>query len=349
VSRSLVLGAFLLLIACSPRAQVTPVVAGSQAAPVALVDPASLLVATTAIDLPDYEDIDLAADDRSVAAVIRARGTSALVVTDLVTHRTRTIATTPGRDVQLASGGAVRKDLVAYVEREDLDSETPRRVMWHVFVADVDGRSKELDAIPGEISDDPTANRWAPAPITNGHDVLWMRAPMVDGHLGNVQIVRWDGAGTSLVYRGQARYGIDDAGRIAIARPTGSSDALATWELMVIDGGPAKPVAHRSGGGAPYLFGTSIAWSRATYASSTIDIVDIASGAMRPITQQGCLSVGASLVVAVFLCDNHRSRIVPLDQRSVVDTASVFLRADPYAIIGRDLRDGRWTVTPVGY
>jgi len=343
------LGAFLVLLACSSREHVTPVVAGSQAAPITAVDPASVLAATTAIDVPDYEDIELAADDRSAAAVIRAHGASTLVVTDLVTRQTRTIATTPGRDVQLASGGAVRKDVVAYVEREDLDNETPRKVMWHVFVTGVDGKSKELDAIPGEISDDPTASRWAPAPITNGHDVLWMRAPMVDGHLGNVQIVRWDGAGTSLIYRGQARYGIDDAGRVAIARPTGSSDALATWELLVIDGSSAKPVARRSGGGAPHLFGTDIAWSRTTYASSTIDIVDIKSGAMRSITQQGCLSVGASVKVAVFLCDNHRSRIVPLDQRSVVDTASVFLRADPYAIIGRDLRDGRWTVTPVGY
>jgi hypothetical protein len=335
VARSLALVALALLVACAPRA-----IGSVQSAP---VDPASVLGGTVAIELPEYDDIDLAADDHTLATVIRAHGASTLLVTDLATRQTRTITTTPGREVILAAGGAVRGDIVAYAEREDLGG---RSIVWHVMVADLRGGTRELDAIPSELGDDPTG-RLAPAAITNGHDVVWMRAPILDGRLGNAQIVRWDGEATTLVYRGQARFGIDDDGRIAIARPTGAPDALATWELLLFDGGTAKTIARRAGGGAPSVHGSSIAWPRIAYASSTIDVVDIASGGTRPITQQGCLSVGAAVSVAVFLCAEQRSRVVPLDARTVIDSAGVFLRADPHAIIGRDLKEGRWTVTPV--
>jgi len=221
------------------------------------------------------------------------------------------------------------------------------RVTWRVFVANwrTGARPVQLDEFAGMLTSENDAENYPPDPVTNGRDVVWMRAPRPDGILGDVQIARWNGAATTVVQRGPATYSIDDKGRIAFGRPM--NGAATSWELMLLDEKGAHRLARRPESGAPYLAGAKVAWARTTGAVTTLDIVDVTSGAMRTVTQEGCLSVGATVRHAVFFCGQKRARVVGVEDLTMMEVIGAYWRADPHAIIGRSPIDGRWAVAPV--
>ncbi len=212
-------------------------------------------------------------------------------------------------------------------------------VNWRTGAAPV-----EIDAIPGEVEPEPRANSYLPNPITNGRDVIWLRAPRTSGTLGGVEIRRWSEGASAVAFAGEAGYAIDDDGRIAIARAKSAS----AHELLLLDpGGATKPLATRDRGGQPYLAGPKLVWARAPVGSlaiMSVDVIDIGTGASRTATHD-CPFIGATARHVVFGCRDEGSRLVSVDDLATADVDVFFYRADPHAILGR--ADDRWTVTPV--
>lgn len=294
----------------------------------------------------------IAADDGALAHVKRAPdNTTTLYVSDLRNGQSRTIATTPGRFVWLRPG-AIRRDLVTYVEQEVPDPRAtapgrPLQVIWHVMVANwrTGASPRELEAIPGEIGPAGSATEM-PDPVTNGNEVVWRHAPIVGGVRGDTWIARSDGNRGGILLRGEARYAIDDRGRIAVSR---SEDVLNTsWDLVLYeaDGAVRRIVMGRSQGGTPYIAGTQIVWARTPPGPgnvATVDIVDIPSGTMRPVAPVNCTFVGATVTDVVFAC-GARSRLVSVEDLSSTEMSTGVEMAESHAIISRD---AGITVTPV--
>jgi hypothetical protein len=294
----------------------------------------------------------VAADDGALAHVRRAPdNTTTLYVSDFRSGQRRTIATTPGRFIWLRPGG-IRRDLVTYVEQEVPDPRAtapraPLPVIWHVMVANwrTGAAPKELEAIPGAIGASGSATDM-PHPVTNGNEVVWLHAPIVGGVRGDTWIARSDGNRGGILLRGEARYAIDDRGRIAVSR---SEDVANTsWDLLLYDGDGAvrRIVMGRGQGGTPYIAGTQIVWARTPPGPgnvTSVDVVDIASGTMRPVAPVNCTFVGATVADVVFAC-GARSRLTSVDDLSSTEMSTGVELAEAHAIISRD---AGITVTPV--
>jgi hypothetical protein len=324
--------------------------ATATATPLEFRGPATLRVGVL---VPD-EAVMVAADDGALAHVRRAPdGTTTLYVTDLRTGERRTIATTPGRLIWLEPG-ALRRDLVTYVEEEVPQPRAtapgrPLPVIWHVMVANwrSGATPKEFEAIPGEVG--PGTAKEMPDPVTNGNEVVWRHAPRVSGVLGNVWIWRSDGNSSSVVLLGEARYAIDDGGRVAVSRSV--DVANTSWDLILYEanGSARRLVMGREQDGLPYVAGPKIVWPR--YGSgnvTSVDVIDIASGSVQSVAPVNCSFIGATVKDLVFVC-GAGTRLYPIGGATVVDLTSVSMarvvQAEAHAITGRDT--AAITVTPV--
>ncbi len=348
------IAATLALLSCAPATSPPPpsptvppaatVTAVAASAPASATPRPAKPAQPIAVEAPTSLGFEVAADDGAFASVIQGPdGRIDFSVIDLANMQAHAIASSAGRFVWLGPGGALRKDLITYVEREERATRLggAQVVTWHVMVANWRTASPpvEIDAIPGEVDPDPRANNYLPSPVTNGRDVVWMHAPRTNGQLGDADIRRWNSGATVTIHKGAAAFTIDDAGRVAIDR---------RGELLLVDvGGATRRIAGRDKGGTPYLAGPKVVWARAPGATpkvTAVDVVDLASGAISAVTYE-CAFIGATVRQVLFGCRDDGSRLVGVDDLEAIDVDDFFYRADPHAIIGR--ANDRWTVWPV--
>lgn len=316
--------------------------------------------AGTVLDLTE-ESGSAAADDHALAAV--PQHAAKIVVTEVVGGQKHTVLATRGQQF-LAPHGALRGDLVAYIETEFIDAN---RVVRHVMVANWrTGAVTELDAIPGEYLIAPGSPDSSPKAYTNGRDVIWLRTSGVDGQLPQSELVLWRDGKSTVVYRGEVSYALADDGRIAIVElqcppaarvrtcPTGTR-----WALSLLEGSgfTARIIATRDRpdgvGGPPAFAGNSIVWPRvstAAIAVTTVDIIDVQTGDTRTVTNENCSWIGSTVREVVFSCPDSVLRVHPVASQVTViwssEAGSHYFVADPHAIIGRRI-DARWIIRPV--
>lgn len=315
----------------------------------------------------------MAADGQALAAVVTRSASSSIVVTEIGRQR-YTIAATMGRTQVLSPHGALSGDLIAYTEIEAKDTSAPAPVVvWHVMVANWrTGAVRELDAIPGEQSIAPHSPDYMPNVYTNGRDVLWLRTPRASGQLGASELVLWRSGVTTIIWRGDWRneisYALADDGRVAVValacpprERVGFCPSGTRWELYVL-GSDLTPrlITWRdafgdrgSVGGPPAFAGSHIAWARVSGAPvkvTTVDVVEIATGNARAITDEACAWIGTTVTGVVFECPDTILHTYPVSgaitrvESNEQDTR--YFVADPHAIIGRR-SDNSWVIRPV--
>lgn len=328
----------------------------------AVVGPAGVII-------DSKEEGFAAADDH--ALVVAVHESSRIVVTEFG-GRKHTFEATRGRLAFLASHGALRGDLVAYTEVDQMDlSSTSPTIVWHIMVANWrTGAITELDAIPSEKATAPVSTiEYMPKVFTNGRDVIWLRAPRVNGELVGSELMLWRDGTTTVVYRGDVSYALADDGRIAIVQlqcppgpRLGTCPTGTRWALSLLEGSSFTPrvLATRdlfrdpgAVGGPPAFAGNSIVWphvSPTAFSVTSVDIVDARTGDTRTVTEEDCSWIGSTVREVVFSCPDSVLRVHPVAGVQGVtwssEAGSRYLRADPHAIIGRRV-DGGWVIRPV--